>query len=301
MSSKSNISIVQRAEIVALHNQGRNYSEISRELGVTIKTVKLWVRRHGDEGTLNTRPKSGRPSLLNTEQRDMIVTEYEENGFKPTKHFAGLFDTSVQTIRRALHKEGLHHRRPAVKPFLTDAHKRARLEFAQNYLNFDWSTAIFSDEKTFASSQRRKLSLWRRNNTRYDSNHIVANQDSGRITLNMWGWMSAHGPGELSAINNRANGANYAQVLDDVMLPTARTVYPANETPEIIFVQDNCPIHRSHVVNEWFQQHSEVKVIPWPSKSPDLNPIENLWGVTQLTSFGRVMVGTTLSLRLEVG
>lgn len=41
MSSKCNISIVTRAEIVSLHNQGKNYSEISRELGVTVSEFKM--------------------------------------------------------------------------------------------------------------------------------------------------------------------------------------------------------------------------------------------------------------------
>jgi transposase len=41
-------------------------------------------------------------------------------------------------------------------------------------------------------------------------------------------------------------------------------------------MQDNAPIHRAHVVLNWFVEIG-VNLADHPPYSPDLNPIGNLW------------------------
>jgi transposase len=44
------------------------------------------------------------------------------------------------------------------------------------------------------------------------------------------------------------------------------------------FQQDNASCHVSRQSKSFFHE-KEVKILDWPANSPDLNPIENMWGI----------------------
>ena len=76
-SRNQTVSIVERAKIAHLSFQGKNDSEISRELKIDYKTVRRWIKRVLDLGVkegLTDKSRSGRPKDITVESRAWIVS-----------------------------------------------------------------------------------------------------------------------------------------------------------------------------------------------------------------------------------
>jgi len=70
------------------------------------------------------------------------------------------------------------------------------------------------------------------------------------------------------------DGKRYAHTIEHHVLPVVRRIYG----PNFVFQQDNAPIHVSKQAKKMFDRN-QVNLMEWPPLSPDLNPIENLFGI----------------------
>jgi hypothetical protein len=160
---------------------------------------------------------------------------------------------------------------------LTQQIKEQRVGFALEYslkpLDF-WQNVIFTDEKIFQSCYNGRIRVYRPPNTRFDERYTQKVVAHGRFSVNVWGWISAQGPGVLTHIIGRNNAEVYLHIMENIM-PSVNAVFPQNN---FIYQHDNCPIHTARIIPNWMEQQG-IRVLPWLSRSPDLNPIENVWGL----------------------
>ncbi len=93
----------------------------------------------------------------------------------------------------------------------------------------------------------------------------------------IWGAMSSAGVGPLCFFKTSVTAPVYQDILEHFMLPSADQHF---KDADFIFQQDLAPAHTAKSTKSWLNDHG-VGVLDWRANSPDLNIIENLWGIVK--------------------
>lgn len=241
-----------------------------------MSAAKFWWKRHEDGFDLNSKPRSGRPNVLNENQKKEIIDRIEENPFSTAVSFAREYGVDRKTISAEIKRNNLQCRTAATQTKLTEEHKINRIAFCRMLLE-EWDddklkSIVFSDEKTFCTDVSWRSKVYRPFNTRYEPKYVKTSTRSGRITNNYWGAIGNEGPlTDLVRIDGKYNSHKYMRIIRTHVTPMMR-----NSNPPKIFMQDNSPVHTAGNVMALLSRQN-FELMDWPPLSPDLNPIENVW------------------------
>jgi transposase len=272
--TSEHISIEDRYAIIALdkhlqYNQSKIATIIKCSQGTVSNTLTRWKKY----GTVEDLQRSGRPPLIditNTNNNPIvnIIRDKRKSTSKSIQNQLVLdysINVSYRTIRRLRQQLGFkpvhYHRRPV----LTETAKRRRLNYCLDNLDEDWKNIIFTDESWFEFTDAH-CKVWKR----IKSPPITKPVKLHEFKVMVWGGIWWDGRTKLCFIDGTVDADKYQEIIYEYLVKPHLT-----EDMEVL--QDGAKAHTANSTLEYVDE-ADITIRQNPASSPELNPIEKVWG-----------------------
>jgi len=268
-----------RAHMILLSERGYTVPEITDLHDVNDDTVYKWFDRFDEEGPegLYDRKREGRPPKIDKEAEEELKRVLEgpptEEGYEATRwttpklaeHLEKKLGTDVhpETVREALQRLEFSWKRP--RRDLPDdpdyAEHIAEIDRAIANVGLE-TTVLFEDE----TELKRFPPLRRAWMPRGEQREIAVPESNDKFALY----------GALNVLTGETYTESYPKGRSDHTKSFLRQVLSRIEG-KVLLIWDRARWHTSQIVEGLIREHDRLDVLLLPKRSPEDNPIEDLW------------------------
>ena len=271
-------TVYTKQRIFFLYGKGLKAPTIARilreeeKLPVTRVGIQEFLRRFNESGCLMRRPRSGRPSKLTMEIKQLVEAQMRLDDKTTAIQLHALLQTkgynvSLRTILCCRSALVWTFRGSAYCQLIREVNMEKRLEWALKYKDDDFDDVIFTDECTVQMESHRRFCCRKQGETPRPNP-----RPKHPFKVHVWAGISLKGRTGICLFTGIMDRFLYIEILRKTLLPFITNVYSDGHC----FMADNDPKHNS-VAAQDFLVESNVNWWCTPAESSDLNPMENLW------------------------
>jgi transposase len=272
------LTLKKRRELVKSlwNNKTQNVTELHKITKFPVRTLYRWTSQLKKTKDLKQRRRPGRPKRLSPKKLrhlgQLACSRAGATSFEITDSLNNTYpelNIAPRTVRENLWKLGYRVCIPKKTPLLTPIAKERRVSWAKAHQHKNWKDTVFSDETSIQMFRNTTLVRYKEGKEK-PTRGVVKHP----FKVHVWGAFCSQGIVGFHMFTQNMNGELYREILTNNLFNQAYHLLGESWT----FQQDNDPKHKARLTVSLLEDQCPV-VLDWPSYSPDLNPIENLWAI----------------------